>query len=54
MAVLNYSQVMKKYGTKNHSELRKKMQAEGEAPEWFTTGGAQLFFEKYSWEGETV
>lgn len=54
MAVLNYSQVMKKYGTKNYSELRKKMQAEGEAPEWFTTGGAQLFFEKYSWEGETV
>ena len=54
MAVLNYSQVMKKYGTRDYSELRKLMQAEGEAPMWFTTGGAQLFFEKYSWNGETV
>lgn len=54
MAVLTYQQVMKKYNTKNYSALRKLMQTLGEAPEWFTTGGTQLFFEKYSWEGETV
>lgn len=54
MAVLDYQEVMNKYGTKNYSELRKKMQLEGEAPSWFTTGGTQLFFEKYSWNGETV
>lgn len=54
MAVLSYKEVMNKYKTDSFSELRKLMQREGEAPEWFTTGGTQLFFEKYSWEGETV
>lgn len=54
MSVLTYQQVMKKYNTKNYSELRKLMQSLGEAPDWFTTGGTQLFFEKYSWNGETV
>lgn len=38
----------------DYSKLRKKLQKEGEVPEWFTTAGLQLFYEKYSWEGETV
>lgn len=37
----------------DYSALRKKLQAQGELPDWFTTGGAQLFYEKYSFEGET-
>jgi ribonucleoside-diphosphate reductase alpha chain len=40
--------------TVNYSALRKKLQKEGEIPEWFTTGGTQLFYEKYSYNGETV
>jgi ribonucleoside-diphosphate reductase alpha chain len=40
--------------TVNYSALRKKLQKEGEIPEWFTTAGCQLFYEKYSYENETV
>lgn len=38
----------------NYSALRKKLQKEGEVPEWFTTAGMQLFYEKYSFDGETI
>lgn len=38
----------------NYSELRKDLQAKGEIPEWYTTGGTQLFYEKYSYNNETV
>lgn len=37
----------------DYSSLRKKLQAEGLAPSWFTTGGIQLFYEKYSYNNET-
>lgn len=37
----------------DYSELRKQLQAVGEAPSWFTTGGIQLFYEKYSYQDET-
>jgi ribonucleoside-diphosphate reductase alpha chain len=36
------------------SEMRKRQQAEGEVPPWFTTGGLQLFHNKYAYKGETV
>lgn len=32
------------------SDQRKKLQAEGLVPEWYTTAGYQLFVEKYEWE----
>ena len=38
----------------NYSALRKRLQKEGEVPPWFTTAGLQLFYEKYSYENETV
>ena len=38
----------------NYSALRKRLQKEGEVPLWFTTAGLQLFYEKYSYENETV
>lgn len=38
----------------DYSTLRKKLQKEGEVPEWFTTGGLQLFYQKYSYQEETV
>jgi ribonucleoside-diphosphate reductase alpha chain len=38
----------------NYSALRKKLQKEGEIPEWFTSAGTQLFYEKYSYQNETV
>lgn len=38
----------------DYSALRKKLQVEGEVPEWFTTGGLQLFYQKYSYNNETV
>lgn len=38
----------------DYSTLRKNLQAEKEIPQWFTTGGTQLFYEKYSYKGETV
>jgi ribonucleoside-diphosphate reductase alpha chain len=34
----------------NLSEKRKKLQAEGLIPEWYTTAGLQLFAEKYEYE----
>lgn len=45
---------MSKSGKKDYSALRKKWQKAGEAPDWFTTAGVQLFCEKYSWKGETI
>ena len=38
----------------DYSSLRKKWQKEGEVPEWFTTGGLQLFCQKYANKGESV
>lgn len=38
----------------NFSEMRKRQQEEGECPSWFTTGGLQLFHNKYAYKGETV
>ena len=38
----------------DYSKLRKQLQKEGEVPNWFTTAGLQLFYEKYSYEKETV
>lgn len=38
----------------NYSALRKRLQKEGEVPDWYTTGGIQLFYEKYSYQEETV
>lgn len=38
----------------DYSKMRKDMQASGEAPEWYTTGGLQMFMDKYSYEGESV
>lgn len=36
------------------SKERKKMQENGDMPEWYTTGGWQLFKEKYMFEAKTV
>jgi len=38
----------------DYSKLRKQLQKEGEVPVWYTTAGLQLFYEKYSWQQETV
>ena len=35
----------------DYSALRKKQIAEGVCPPWYTTGGIQLFYDKYSFEG---
>jgi ribonucleoside-diphosphate reductase alpha chain len=37
----------------DYSTLRKRLQEIGEAPEWYTTSGTQLFYEKYSYNDET-
>jgi len=37
----------------DYSALRKQLQLSEEAPSWFTTGGLQLFYEKYSYQNET-
>lgn len=37
----------------DYSKLNKKAIKEGESPEWFTSGGYQLFMEKYSWQKES-
>lgn len=37
----------------NYSELRKRLQSIGEAPEWYTSAGLQLFYEKYAYNEET-
>ena len=39
---------------KDYSKTRKELQAVGEVPPWFTTGGMQLFDQKYAYKGETV
>lgn len=39
---------------KDYSKIRKELQAVGEVPPWFTTGGYQLFDQKYAYKGETV
>jgi len=36
------------------SEDRKAGQKDGDVPEWMTTGGYQMFMNKYSFEGQTV
>lgn len=38
---------------KNYSQIRKDLQKEGEAPDWYTTAGIQMFYEKYSFANET-
>lgn len=38
----------------DYSALRKDLQGKGEIPDWFTTAGTQLFYEKYSFKNETV
>lgn len=38
----------------DYSAMRKHHQAIGECPEWYTTGGIQLFYEKYSYNKESV
>lgn len=38
----------------DYSKLRKDQQESGECPSWYTTGGIQLFYEKYSYQNETV
>jgi ribonucleoside-diphosphate reductase alpha chain len=38
----------------DYSKLRKQLQKDGEIPPWYTTAGLQLFYEKYSYEKETV
>ena len=38
----------------DYSAQRKAAQSIGSCPDWYTTGGYQMFMEKYSWKGETV
>lgn len=38
----------------DYSKLKKQLQKEGEVPLWYTTQGLQLFYEKYSYNNETV
>ena len=38
----------------NLSKERKALQVTGEVPEWMTTGGYQMFKQKYMWEGKNV
>lgn len=38
----------------DYSAMRKSEQEKGECPTWYTTGGMQLFYEKYSCKGESV
>jgi len=35
------------------SEERKKLQADGNLPEWFTTGGYQMFKDRYQYDADT-
>jgi ribonucleoside-diphosphate reductase alpha chain len=37
----------------DYSKKRKELQVAGEAPHWFTTAGIQLFYDKYSYQGES-
>jgi len=36
------------------SEERKELQAKGEVPDWYTTGGYQMFMEKYTLPGQSL
>jgi ribonucleoside-diphosphate reductase alpha chain len=36
------------------SRERKSLQKDGKVPDWFTTGGYQMFKTKYMWEGKNV
>lgn len=36
------------------SEERKALQAEGKVPDWYTTGGYQMFMEKYTLPGQSL
>jgi len=38
----------------DYSALRKDLQNKGEIPHWYTTGATQLFYEKYSYQNESV
>jgi ribonucleoside-diphosphate reductase alpha chain len=38
----------------DYSALRKQQIADGVCPPWYTTGGIQLFYDKYSYNNETV
>lgn len=38
----------------NYSTLRKQQIQDGVCPPWYTTGGIQLFYDKYSYNNETV
>ncbi|WKV20506.1 putative ribonucleotide-diphosphate reductase alpha subunit [Pseudomonas phage 16Q] len=38
----------------NYSTLRKQQIEDGVCPPWYTTGGIQLFYDKYSFNNETV
>jgi ribonucleoside-diphosphate reductase alpha chain len=38
----------------NYSTLRKQQIEDGVCPPWYTTGGIQLFYDKYSYNNETV
>ena len=38
----------------DYSVLRKQQITDGDCPPWYTTGGIQLFYDKYSYEHETV
>ncbi len=38
----------------DYSAQRKQAQLDGTCPEWYTTGGYQLFMKRYSHQGETV
>ncbi len=38
----------------DYSALRKDLQSKGEIPHWYTTGATQLFYEKYSYQNESV
>lgn len=37
----------------SYSQKRKDLQAIGEAPDWYTTAGVQLFYERYSYKEES-
>lgn len=38
----------------NYSALRKQQIINGDCPTWYSTGGVQLFYDKYSYNNETV
>lgn len=38
----------------DYSTLRKQQIIDGDCPPWYTTGGIQLFYDKYSYNNETV